>query len=242
MNAVMYAEWAKHYDPHQEEIQILSRHGISFEGKKVLEIGSGTGRFTERVLPLCAEIVCVDPDKNALSVLENNLSDYKLTTICGTLNTVSVPRGYFDYVVFSWSIYLVEDIEKNLKLSLDLLAQDGCLIVLQANSGEYEEEIAYLYTRYNPLGAYEAAYDSLPQLIKKVFGNVTCDTLNTYFVFDNIDQVIDCSLFFIEDEEGRMPSEKLINTLRNRLCQYASDDGTVKMSDIVSVFIAKNNF
>lgn len=239
MNAIMYAEWAKHYDPNQKEIQILSRHGISFEGKKILEIGSGTGRFTERMLPLCAEIVCVEPDNNALSVLKNNLCDSKLTIINGTLDTVSVPSGYFDYVVFSWSMYLVEDVEKNLRLSLDALAQDGYLVVLQANSGEYEEEIARLYSKYNPLDAYETAYDSLPQLIKEVFGNVTCDTLDTYFIFDNINQVIDCSLFFIEDEEGHISNEESINTLRDRLHQYLTDEGTVKMSDVVSIFIAK---
>lgn len=239
MNGIKYAKWAKHYDPKQEELNILQRHGIDFKNKKVLEVGCGTGRFTERILPLCDEIVCIDPDNVALSVLKSNLNDNRMTILNGTLENIPVKKEYFDYVVFSWSMYLIDEKEKNLKLAYDLLKPTGKLIVLQANSGEYENEIAHLYSKYDSLDAYSITCDELPDLLKKFFCDVICDTLYTYFSFNTIDEVIENSLFFIEDEEGSLPDENAIQALRNRLCSYITDDGKIIMSDIVSVFIAK---
>jgi len=238
MNGVKYAQWAKYYDPQQKEIHILQQHGIDFENKKILEVGCGTGRFTERVLPFCKEIFCIDPDDVALSVLRTNFNDIRMTIVNGTLETIPIKKECFDYVVFPWSMYLIENKEKNLRLAYDSLVSDGNLIILQANSGEYENEIAQLYRKYDSLDAYTMACDKLPSLIKKVFGNIDCDTLCTYFSFNTIEEVIENSLFFIEDEEGELPNENAINALRNRLNSYITPSGKIIMSDIVSVFIA----
>lgn len=238
MNGIKYAKWAKHYDLQQKELHVLQQHGIDFKNKKILEVGCGTGRFTERVLPFCNEIVCIDPDDDALSVLRKNLNDIKITIFNGTLETISVEKEYFDYVVFPWSMYLISDKEKNLKLAYDSLMPNGNLIVLQANSGEYENEVARLYKNYDSLDAYAMACYKLPDLIKKVFGNVDCGTLSTNFSFNTIDEVIENSVFFVEDEEGFPPNENAINALRDRLSSYVATDGKIIMSDVVSVFIA----
>lgn len=238
MNGIKYAKWAKHYDPEREEIRILQQYGIDFKDKKVLEVGCGTGRFTERILTLCKEVICIDPDDVALSVLKSNINDIRIKIFNGTLETIPIQKEYFDYVVFPWSMYLIDNKEANLKLAYDSLISTGKLIVLQANSGEYENEIAHLYSKYDSIDAYSMACDELPDLVKKVFGNVICDTLCTYFAFNTIDEVIENSLFFIEDEEGSTPNENTISALRKRLCSYITDEGKIIMSDVVSVFIA----
>ena len=239
MNGLKYAEWAEHYDPEKKELYCLTKHGIDFEMKRILEVGCGTGRFTARVLPQCSELFGIDPDENALSVLKSRLIDSRLTVSRGALETVSLKQNYYHFVIFPWSMYLINEKEKNLSIAYNSLVNKGNLIDLQANSGEYEEEIAQLYCNYNPLSAYQTAYDTLPSLIEKVFGNVICDTLQTHFYFDSIDQVVDNSLFFIEDEEGHIPDEKKINCLKERLPTYMISDGRIRLSDNVSIFIAK---
>ena len=239
MNGKKYYEWSKHYDPHNLEIKCLLSHKVIFDGAKVLEVGCGTGRFTERILPACKEVFSIDPDKNALDVLRDNIHSHHLFVELGTLETVQAKPNYFDYVVFPWSMYLIVNQLKNLRIAFNALKPGGRLIVLQANKGEYESEIAQLYRHYNTMGKYSKACSSLEGNIKEVFGNVICDTLCSYFYFDSVDQLIDLSLFFIEDEEGKLPSCKSIEALRKRLSMYISADGQIKMSDIVSVFIAK---
>ena len=220
MNGKKYYEWSKHYDPEKLELQCLSAHGVKFENAKVLEVGCGTGRFTERILPISKEIFSIDPDSNALDVLKSNCKDIKLTVMLGTLESIQIKKNYFDYVVFPWSIYLIKDKEKNLKIAYDALIPRGKLVVLQANSGEYEEEIAQLYHHYDSLGAYQSAGTVLEKTIKNVFGNVIYDSLCAYFYFDTIEQLIKDSVFFIEDEEGMLPTPQAVEALIERIKGY----------------------
>lgn len=242
MNGKKYYEWSKHYDPQKLELECLYSHGIDFTSSKVLEVGCGTGRFTERILPICKEVLSIDPDREALYVLKKYIQSDKLSVELGTLETLQLKENYFDYVVFPWSMYLIADKLKNLEIAYKSLRFGGKLIVLQAKAGEYESEIAQLYNSYDSLNEYYSAWSVLEQLIKNVFGNVVCDSLCTYFYFDTIDQLIDNSLFFIEDEEGILPSCEVIEGLKKRLTTYISSNGQIKMTDIVDVFISKKEF
>ncbi len=239
MNSQKYAEWASHYDPQNLEIQLLHNHGLNFEGTKVLEIGCGTGRFTKRIIDSCSSITCIDPDENAIEYLKASIISPKLQIICGTLESVVLENDYFDYVVFPWSLYLIQNQYEVLSLSKQYLRPGGRIIILQAKSGEYEEEISALYNSYDSMMAYTKACDSLPALVSSVFETASTDTLNTFFVFDSIEQVIDCSLFFVEDEEGQTPSESSISKLRERLLAYLTPAGKVVMSDIVELIFSE---
>ena len=241
MNGIKYAEWASHYDPFKKELSCLKKNGISFKGKRVLEVGCGTGRFTKRILEDCREVVSIDPDERALEVLKSSIHDTRLQLYRGTLETVTLQKDSYDFVVFPWSMYLIENKHLNLDIALSLLSANGYVVILQANSGEYEEEVARLYSNYDPLDAYHSTYDSLADIVKQVFGNVICDTLVTEFYFSDANDVVDNSLFFIEDEEGIPPDSKSIETFRERLAKYALPDGRIKLSDVVSVFLAKKS-
>ena len=239
MNSIKYSEWAAHYDPKNLEIQLLHNHGLSFKGTKVLEIGCGTGRFTKRIIDSCSSITCIDPDVGAVSLLQTSIISPKLRVICGTLETIVLENDYYDYVIFPWSLYLIPNQYEVLSLSKQYLKPGGRIIVLQAKSGEYEEEISVLYNTYDSMGVYSQACASLPALVSSIFGNISTDTLNTYFEFDSIEQVVDCSLFFIEDEEGQPPCESDISKLRERLLSYLTPNGKIIMSDIVTLIIAE---
>ena len=241
MNGIKYAEWASHYDPLKKELSCLERNGISFQEKRVLEVGCGTGRFTRRILENCREVVSIDPDEKALAVLESSIHDSRLRVYRGTLETIELEINSFDYVVFPCSMYLIPDKIKNLKIAFKLLTTNGGLIILQANSGEYEEEVAKLYKSYNPLNAYQTAYDCLEDLVRQVFGNVTSDTLETEFLFSSADEVVDNSLFFVEDEEGSTPDSASILRFKDSIKKYMLPNGQFRLTDIVSVFLARKD-
>ena len=239
MNALKYAEWASHYDPENKEIQLLQAHGISFDRKDILEIGCGTGRFSGKILPHCNKLVCIDPDENVMSVLNSTFNSLRLETYTTTLEKMSFDKDLFDYVIFPWSLYLINNQTEVLHVAKNCLKPHGKIIVLQALSGEYETEAAILYTRYNPLSAYSDACSLLPNLIKSIFGNVLTDQLFTYFEFDSIEQVVDCSLFFVEDEEGESPSNEKIVLFKQRLRDYVEQNGKVILSDEVLLIISE---
>lgn len=239
MNALKYAEWASHYDPENKEMQLLRAHGISFEHKDILEIGSGTGRFSGKILPHCNKLVCIDPDENAMSVLNSTLSDSRLEAHTTTLEKMILNKDSFDYVVFPWSLYLINNQSEVLRIAKSCLKPHGKIVVLQALSGEYETEAANLYARYKPLSAYSDACSLLPPLIESIFGNVSTDRLFTFFEFDSIEQVVECSLFFVEDEEGETPSNERTDSFMRRLHDYVEQNGKVILSDEVLLIIAE---
>ena len=237
MNAKKYCEWAKHYDPDYIELKYLSENGVDFDKKKVLEVGCGTGRFTQRITPFVSELMGIDPDVNAIKICQRLQQD-NIKIQLGTLETTLVPQNHYDYVVFSWSMYMIDEKEKNIRLAYASLRPGGKMIILQANSGEFEEEVSKLYSHYSSLDVYGNACEALSIILHKVFDNVHEGTIVTSFLFDSIDQVINNSLFFIEDEEGITPSTQSITQFENNLKKYCAADGKIKMTDIVSVFIA----
>jgi 16S rRNA A1518/A1519 N6-dimethyltransferase RsmA/KsgA/DIM1 with predicted DNA glycosylase/AP lyase activity len=50
----------------------------SMAGKNVLEVGSGTGRFTERLLPNASELTCVELSDRMIAHMRARISDAHL--------------------------------------------------------------------------------------------------------------------------------------------------------------------
>lgn len=238
MNQEMYHEWAKHYDYENIELRVLKQHNIDFTNKIVLEVGCGTGRFTNRIIPSAREIVAIDPCESAIELCKKHTTDNNVTYIVGTLEDLNIPSNMFDYVVFSWSMYLIENKVLNLQIAHSALKQDGALIVLQASSGEFEEEGNKLYETYSPIREYSSTNSVLEEALHNTFGNVDRDEIKTHFIFSSIDEVVDYALMFVEDSEGKYPSEDVISLFKNTITKYKQDDGTFKLTDIVDLFIS----
>lgn len=71
----------------------------------VLEIGSGTGEFTESLLRSGAKVVATDISKNSLELLEMRYSDKNnLTTMICDMEALPFPDGMFDVVTSTGSL------------------------------------------------------------------------------------------------------------------------------------------
>ena len=243
MNVYKYYLWSQHYDIENNEIEQIIVNGIELKGKRILEVGCGTGRLTEKISKYASHVVALDPCKEAIDFCKKKYSD--LTNVdfyITTLDTFDNENIYYDVVVFSWSMYLIQNKLETLQIAKKMLAPNGKLLILQASHGEYEEEVAKLYSSYSSLNSYESANQILKSMIFSVFGNASSSLLTCYFTFSSIDEVVNLSLFFIEDEEGMMPSCEKIQSFKDVLARkFCKSDGKVIMSDVVCMYIAENN-
>ena len=93
-------------DPEKNEVRAL-KEMADWRGKRVLEIGCGSGRLTKRLAQLGAQVNALDPDKKLIVMarkeLPSRFSDrvrYKV----GSAENLKFPKQTFDIVVFAWSL------------------------------------------------------------------------------------------------------------------------------------------
>jgi len=93
-------------DPEKYEVRALESI-INWRGKRVLEIGCGEGRLTQRLAMLGADVNGIDPDPKSIRRARTALPGRFATSICfrtGSAERLSYPDERFDLVVFAWSL------------------------------------------------------------------------------------------------------------------------------------------
>jgi 2-polyprenyl-3-methyl-5-hydroxy-6-metoxy-1,4-benzoquinol methylase len=93
---------------------------------RILEIGAGTGRFTEALISNCQNLVAVDVSSKMLDILRNKIDSSKLEI--HNLDLFNLPRlvhyGKFDSVICMRVLPHVEDIEEALRI-ISIAASEG---------------------------------------------------------------------------------------------------------------------
>ena len=93
-------------DPEKNELRAL-REMTQWRGKRVLEIGCGSGRLTRRLANLGAQVDALDPDKGliatAVKELPARFSDRVRYKVGGSEN-LKYPNETYDIVIFAWSL------------------------------------------------------------------------------------------------------------------------------------------
>jgi 16S rRNA A1518/A1519 N6-dimethyltransferase RsmA/KsgA/DIM1 with predicted DNA glycosylase/AP lyase activity len=88
-------------DPEGHEIAALEAM-VSFASRRVLEIGCGDGRLTERYAHDAASVVAIDPDADAISALAMVLPKVDARAI--GFEELTLPPASIDIVLFAWSL------------------------------------------------------------------------------------------------------------------------------------------
>src|SRR5262245_26550800 len=93
-------------DPEQNEICALK--GVTdWRRKRVLEIGSGEGRLTQRLAQLGALVSATDPDPQLIRTARKKLLQRFTKQIhyaVGKAEQINHPNESFDIVVFAWAL------------------------------------------------------------------------------------------------------------------------------------------
>ena len=131
-----YARWAEVYGKQEamlfgmEEAELLPRFS-DLKGKRVLDIGCGTGRFTLQFAALGADTTGIDLSSEMLTIARREAVHRNLTItwIEGDLRTLSLPSGPFDLIFSSLAVTHFPDLKEFLRLLAPLLAPDGRMLI-----------------------------------------------------------------------------------------------------------------
>ncbi len=95
-------------DPENYETRVLSDL-VDFAGKRVLEIGCGTGRLTWRYADKAAHVIGIDPIAEDIATAKENRPDRlrdRVEFLEATIEGYELPAGApkFDVALFAWSL------------------------------------------------------------------------------------------------------------------------------------------
>jgi len=94
------------YDPQNNEIKALQTLR-SWQGKRVLELGCGDGRLTERLAAIGAIIDAYEPNEAHIAAAKAKLPATYADVVnyqIGRAEDVSAEAGPYDFALFSWSL------------------------------------------------------------------------------------------------------------------------------------------
>lgn len=230
----LYEKWCCCYDPDNIELKVLQKH-VDFKEKNVLEIGCGTGRFTRRIAPQARKITAIDNDKLTIDWVRKNLplpnTEYVCCDACDIADLFE--KEQFDLIVYSWSINYISDIRKTFKSAIQLLSEDGRIIVMYTSLGEYELLMrAVLYDNCITDAGFEITKSIFIEE-GKLYGE---DAVVTEFVFPNLDVAIQRIMFFF-DVDGCVLRHEQESFLRNELVKRVRPNGNIAISDTVKILI-----
>lgn len=115
------------YDYSKEVFDFIDE--LIYEGKNLIEIGAGTGKFTIPLSKKCKGVIANDFSIDMLNVLEGKIREHNITnidTIQGKWEEINV--GHSDYILSVNSLYRIWDIKDALS-KMDKLAKEKVIIV-----------------------------------------------------------------------------------------------------------------
>ena len=158
---------------------------------KVLEVGAGIGGTTYELCDGTQEKwLCVEPDPDLYSKLENKIKDNRLPACCSSLKgtTNDLPPGVqFNAVMYIDVIEHIENDAEELARAKTLLSANGYLIVLvpahQYLYNEFDKAIGH-YRRYNKKMLASAAPPGFQLLKMRYFDSLglVSALVNKYFL------------------------------------------------------------
>jgi len=138
MGQIDFGQVAKSYAKAREDIPMslmdsLFIRGISLDGKKVADIGCGTGAFSRKMAMRKANVIGVDPSTELLqhAIDFNKTKNYKIHYVQGYSENTGLTESQFDLVTVmrAWHWF---DREKAIIEIKRILREKGTLIVIDS--------------------------------------------------------------------------------------------------------------
>ncbi len=120
-----------------EQGQVLGMMG-DLAGKKVLDVGAGTGRLAIELARLGAEVIALDVSGSMLRVLEQKArkAGIKINTVVGDAENLDFPDHSFDWIISTFVIVHLKDPKYFFIEAYRVLKDGGKLLVTNINQKE----------------------------------------------------------------------------------------------------------
>ena len=138
---------------------------VPLEGKRILEIGCGTGNYTRQIAPLCRELVAVDPDSASIRSAQEfvpypNISFY----VRAAEDLHGIPEE-FDVVIFTLSLHHVPTplMPQAIDEAVRVLSPGGYIVFLEPTEHGtfFEAELAFEACDGDERESKRQAYDTM---------------------------------------------------------------------------------
>ncbi|MBT7902890.1 class I SAM-dependent methyltransferase [Candidatus Woesearchaeota archaeon] len=154
------------------------------EGKKVLDLGCGTGKFMIDLAHVSKEYVGLDISKDQLNIaknklIKNNINNVKL--IQSSAENIPLESNQFDVIISTWVLGTIQDEsrrEKAVSEALRLLKTGGSTYLVENNSGGDFEVIRNRFPNKERTEKYNSWLLNHKFIVEIEF--------NTYFEFNNL--------------------------------------------------------
>lgn len=233
-----YDCWCKYYDNIDEEMRIIHKY-ITFHNANILEVGCGTGRFTERILldkPL--SVMAIDNDLQSISIATENVIDDCVEFIELDANEIEnqFVTKQFDYVVFSWSLNYIPNYNKVLSAAIKCCKPKGKIIIMFPCDSEYLSLInsVRLYEDINYFS--DEFYYSIKTFFANRNINLLEDEIISEFIYPNEINALEHNLFHWDVINNSL-TEFEISCFMDKLFKFRKENGTICIQDKVKLLI-----
>lgn len=242
----IYAEWCQYYDPNKIELTTIERY-CSLQGKCILDIGCGTGRFLFRVLPIADNVIGIDYDREATDILKcillERYREYfdKVSIYNSGIEAFDTYNGVVDVAVFSWSFYALDEkqMRKGLSNIHSILGDRGTLIILQPVGGQFEKVMRMFFEEHESMDEYSTALKRMYKVIDGLYIQIAKDRISSEFVFNDLNMLCDALRMFAITEGGCKEEDLsliTVNNIRDILEPYRRGE-EYHLDDWVDIFI-----
>jgi ubiquinone/menaquinone biosynthesis C-methylase UbiE len=187
----LYDKWCECYDVKNNETRIIEAH-LTLHNKTILDIGCGTGRLTLRLAERAKFVFGVDFDSESTSVFTRKLATSTLNNI--QIITSDIVKTDFqaeslDIIVFSWSYYsLSEGVQETvLEKIKHWLKPEGILLILQPDSGQFEEVMRSAFVENQEHEEYIDCFDNIKMIEDHTLKFIEEFAIRQNFEFSDID-------------------------------------------------------
>ncbi len=130
-----YAKWASTYDQDPNPLITLEEKVTlecigNVQGKHVLDLGCGTGRYCVLLAERGAKVMGIDPCSKMLKQAKQ-----KVTPTCrfelhhGTIDTINFPSEHFDLIVSALTLGHLPELEPTFGDAIRVLKNDGQMVI-----------------------------------------------------------------------------------------------------------------